>query len=135
MIVVDASLTAAWFLADEMSPAAGRALEHLADSQKMLVPALWLWEMTNILLTAERRKRISSRAAQEALEEIKALPLRVAPPPAVFALPDLQRIAKTRRLSAYDAEYLRLAGEHGAPLATLDRSLIRAARAEGVRVV
>jgi predicted nucleic acid-binding protein len=135
VIVVDASVTAAWFLAEEIHADAGRVLEGLGASDQMLVPALWLWEMTSLVLSAQRGKRISKEVAQSVLEEIKGLPLRVASPPAVFSLPELHEIARTRGLSAYDAEYLRLARERDAPLASLDRALIRAARAEGVTVL
>ena len=41
-------------------------------------------------------------------------------------------LAMARGLTAYDAAYLALARERGLPLATLDESLARAARLEGV---
>ena len=48
---------------------------------------------------------------------------------------DMMRLARSHRLTAYDAAYLELALRKGAPLATLDRRLAEAARAEGVSVV
>jgi predicted nucleic acid-binding protein len=44
-------------------------------------------------------------------------------------------LARVHRLSAYDATYLELAERLGLPLATLDGSLARAARAVGVEPV
>jgi predicted nucleic acid-binding protein len=41
-------------------------------------------------------------------------------------------LARAHRLTIYDAGCLELAGRIGAPLATLDRQLARAARATGV---
>jgi predicted nucleic acid-binding protein len=44
----------------------------------------------------------------------------------------LLALARTHRLTAYDAAYLELALRADAPLATLDRKLAAAARAAGV---
>ena len=45
------------------------------------------------------------------------------------------RLARTHRLSVYDAAYLELAQREGLPLATLDADLRKAAPAEGVAIV
>jgi predicted nucleic acid-binding protein len=45
------------------------------------------------------------------------------------------RLARTRRLSVYDAAYLELAQREGLPLATLDADLRRAAAKEGVALL
>ena len=45
------------------------------------------------------------------------------------------RLARTHRLSVYDAAYLELAQREGLPLATLDSALGRAAISEGVELV
>ena len=63
------------------------------------------------------------------LADLEALSLRIDRAPesdAVLAL------ARAHRLTIYDAGCLELAGRIGAPLATLDRQLARAARAAGV---
>jgi predicted nucleic acid-binding protein len=44
-------------------------------------------------------------------------------------------LARKHRLSVYDAAYLALAKTEGLPLATLDRALEAAARAEGIEIV
>jgi predicted nucleic acid-binding protein len=48
---------------------------------------------------------------------------------------DLVVLARSQNLSVYDAVFLRLAMREGIPLATLDRSLARAARRAGVGVL
>jgi len=48
---------------------------------------------------------------------------------------DALDLADRHRLTVYDALYLELAADVDAELATLDRDLTRAARAEGVGVV
>lgn len=45
------------------------------------------------------------------------------------------QIAQRHRLTVYDALYLHLALDLDAPLATLDRALATAARAEGIEVI
>ena len=49
------------------------------------------------------------------------------------ALSDTLQLARTYKLSAYDASYLELALRLGAPLATLDEDLRRAAEKSGVK--
>lgn len=131
MIVLDCSVSASWFLADEVSDYATRVLES-ATRNRLVVPSLWLLEMTNTMLTAGRRGRVSSAAVREALEQISLLPFSLAPPPTPASLPALQEPAERNHLSAYDAEYLRVAREAAAPLATLDVGLRRAAEKEGI---
>ena len=47
----------------------------------------------------------------------------------------LMALARTHRLTAYDAAYLELARRANLPLATLDIALARAASAEGVSLI
>lgn len=57
-IVVDASIAASWLFDDEDDPAAERILDTLA-LRPGLVPAIWHYEIRNILLVAYRRGRIT----------------------------------------------------------------------------
>ena len=102
-------------------------LEIAADAA--LVPAVWWFEVRNLLLTGERVGRMDPIGTAAFLADLEALSLRIDRAPesdVVLAL------ARTHRLTIYDAAYLELAGRIGAPLATLDRQLARAARAAGV---
>jgi predicted nucleic acid-binding protein len=47
---------------------------------------------------------------------------------------EVLRLARTHQLSVYDAAYLELARRHRVELATLDGDLMKAARAEAVRL-
>ncbi|WP_261333723.1 type II toxin-antitoxin system VapC family toxin [Rhizobium leguminosarum] len=73
--VVDASVAAAWLLADEESRTAKEALSFL-ETENALVPDLFWHEMRNILLTAERRKLISNEDVLACLMRLTSLPLR-----------------------------------------------------------
>jgi predicted nucleic acid-binding protein len=103
-------------------------------SQGALVPALFFPEVTNGLLTAERRKVATRLQASRLQADLEALPIEsdaLAPEStqtAVFAL------AMQTGLTAYDATYLELALRSHAQLATFDRDLAQAARTAGVKV-
>ena len=62
--VVDASVSAAWFLPDEAEPDTEAALQATA-THDVWVPALWLLEIGNLLLSAQRRKRITADKRRE----------------------------------------------------------------------
>ncbi|MBN9983873.1 type II toxin-antitoxin system VapC family toxin [Rhizobium laguerreae] len=125
--VVDASVAAAWLLADEESRTAEEALSFL-ETEDALVPDLFWHEMRNILLTAERRKLISNDLLA-CLMRLTSLPLRTVS--SEDHLPIL-RLAGKYQLSAYDAAYLALAVAENVSLATLDAGLERAASAESL---
>ncbi|NKK65544.1 PIN domain-containing protein [Rhizobium leguminosarum bv. viciae] len=126
--VVDASVAAAWLLADEESRTAEEALSFL-ETEDALVPDLFWHEMRNILLTAERRKRISNEDVLACLMRLTSLPLRTVS--SEDHLPIL-RLAGKYQLSAYDAAYLALAVAENISLATLGARLERAASAESL---
>lgn len=130
MIVLDASVAAAWLLPEEDSQAAERLIEAL--SQRSPVPSLFWHELRNILLMAERRGRIGRGEAAAAMGRLRRLPLEDAGAGSDGAI---LALAAARGLTAYDAAYLALAQERGLPLATLDQSLARAARHEGVHLL
>ena len=126
--VVDASVAVAWLLDDEEEARADAALGQL-ETEVGLVPQFWHLEVRNALLAAERRRRIRVHEVDERLRTLAELPVRTDTEPRIgtaFAL------ARTHRLSMYDAMYLELAERSDAPLATLDKALARAAGAAGL---
>jgi predicted nucleic acid-binding protein len=129
--VLDASVTACWFLTDEAPEAAETALELLLQDGAR-APRLWWFEVRNLLLSAERRGRIDRTQTSQALDRLAALEI------SIDTVPDSEMVihlARQYRLSVYDAAYLELAMRERVPLATLDKSLAAAAKAEGVVVL
>ena len=61
--VVDASLTLSWCFADEATPYSRSVLAAL-DKTYAVVPALWPFEVANVLALAERHQRITRKASQ-----------------------------------------------------------------------
>jgi len=130
LIVIDASIAAAWLLPEKDSEAAEAVIAAL--SGRPPVPSLFWHEARNILIIAERRGRIVVGEAAAAMGRLRRLPLEDAgagSDNAVIAL------AAAHRLSAYDAAYLALAQKRDLPLATLDQKLAAAARREGVAML
>lgn len=130
-LVVDASITLAWFLESERT----RFTEALFDQVETLelwAPAIWQLEVPNALLVAERRKRVDRTARLEVLERISGLGIRVDTAP--LDLKMISLLAERRNLTTYDASYVELALRLGLELVTLDRALAQAAAAEGIAV-
>jgi predicted nucleic acid-binding protein len=126
--VLDASVTACWAFADEDHPAAERAFLSL-QAGEAVVPALWWFEVRNVLIVNERRGRIHERETEAFLRALAQLRIRIDREPEQA---EVLRMARERGLSVYDAAYLELASRERLTLATLDRKLEDAARFVGV---
>jgi predicted nucleic acid-binding protein len=126
--VIDASITACWVFRDEDHPQADLALARLRIDEAF-APGLWWFEVRNILVVNERRKRLTEADSGIFLRELARLPITLDLTPEES---EVLRLARTHQLSVYDAAYLELARRHRVELATLDGDLMEAARAEGV---
>ena len=93
------------------------------------VPAVWELEIGNILLAAEKRRRITQARAVEFLGILGELDIRVDPDLPGRGFRDVLPLAREQRLTTYDVSYLELAMRLGLPLATKDSALARAAAA------
>lgn len=131
-LVIDTSVTMAWCFEDEATPVGDEVLDRLRDDDA-LVPSLWQLEVTNVLLVAERRGRISEAQAARFVGLLGRLSIRVDADGVDLA--GVLAVGRRHGLSAYDACYLVLAERLGAPLATLDVALAAAGRAAGVTVL
>lgn len=102
------------------------ALPHHA----LHVPALWTLEFSNVLLTAQRRKRITANDARGLLIRASRLPLHT--DNRNVALVEITDLAEAHGITTYDAAYLELAVRLSCPLATQDKALIKAASGLGL---
>src|SRR5208282_4872288 len=117
--VLDASISAVWAFADEFSSLA-EAAENRLKTDYAVVPAIWWYEIRNLLVVSERRQRIAEVESAAFLRVLSAYPIRLEP---LQPDTDILRIARQHRLSFYDAAYLALALRERLPLATLDKRL------------
>ena len=131
--VLDASVSICWAFDEEDHGTPDLALKRLdEDEDQALVPALWWFEVRNILVINERRGRISRGAVSGFLGVLGEM--SVSPDHAPEETTILH-LARSHRLAVYDAAYLELALRRSLPLATLDRALARAAQSEGVALI
>jgi predicted nucleic acid-binding protein len=129
--VVDASVTAAWFLPDEATPYTEAALQATAEVD-VWVPALWSLEVGNLFLSAQRRRRINDAKRRELVIAAAGLRLRV--DREAVSMIELDELASALSLSAYDAAYLELALRRKLYMATLDQALRKAMGKAGVEL-
>jgi predicted nucleic acid-binding protein len=134
MLVIDASAALPWIFKDEASPESDRLFERVA-TEGANVPAIFPVEMANVLVQAERRKRVTRDYSTERLALLAQLRVTVDAPSVGRVWTETIALARTEQLTAYDAAYLELAMRLGLPLATLDRDLATAARRRGVEVL
>ena len=67
-IVLDSSITAAWFLPDEQNAACDALCVAIVKKQiKAFVPALWWWECGNIIRSNVMRGRLDTVTSDAAL--------------------------------------------------------------------
>ena len=129
-LVIDASIIMASLLDDEHQPLADKALRQVGETGG-LAPWLWQIETRNALISAERRGRATEARVDELLLDLKGLPVQT---DEEQRLEEIFLLARTHKLSFYDATYLELARRHRAILATLDSRLAKAASVEGVKL-
>lgn len=127
--MLDASAAVTWVLRDA-EPDDEARIDELISTGFVLVPELWHAEMANAFRSALRTGRIDEEFVVGVCEQLDQLDIRTD-----VVGTQVQRLAleaHSRDLTAYDTCYLLLAKDRGLPLATLDRSLARAATSAGV---
>jgi predicted nucleic acid-binding protein len=133
-VVIDASLTVAWYFEDESTPEIDGLLDRVADTGAV-VPAHWHLEVANAFQTAIRRRRIDAVYRDESLAELAVMPITIDDDTSSYAWSTTLRLAEQYSLTLYDAAYLELARRHSLPLATLDRDLRGAAQKLDIEVL
>lgn len=111
-LVVYASAVLAWCFEDEAGPEADELIERVA-TEGALAPAHWPLELANALVMAERRSRLSQADSAAFLARIALPPISIEPMNVARAFADVVALARTERLTSYDAAYLELAMRHG----------------------
>jgi predicted nucleic acid-binding protein len=131
-LVVDASVAFKWFIPDaaeeDVSAAKALLVDHMEGRVAIAVPALFYYEVANILLFGRSKPPIDEAA--EALRDLYSIPLAVAVP-APDAAEAALRLASDHGLSYYDACYVALAETLDCTLITADQRLARRVRTDG----
>ncbi len=132
--VVDNSVVMSWCFKDETNNYADIVLIKLTEAGAV-VPSIWPLEVVNVLLVAERQKRLSESDSIRFMTLLSQLPIVVEHERPEKMMKELLALARTNNLSSYDASYLDLAMRNGFPIATLDNKLIEAARRTDIPIL
>jgi len=114
-----------WYLLDEDNRQYGLEVLSSLPEREIRVPALFIFEISNALVMAHRRKRIGLDLLNEILGRFAALNI-VVEPAIAESIPRIATLAHRYGLTSYDAAYLDLGIRTGFPIATLDQALLRA---------
>lgn len=128
--VIDTSVMGAQFLPDEAHSSLAQVLLKQLDTENLIVPRIFWYEIRNVLLKAKRNGRIEQRDFEACLTQLTD----------EFALSEdgendttkMLDLAQRHNLTVYDASYLETAIRHKAKLATFDKKLATAAAKEKV---
>jgi predicted nucleic acid-binding protein len=132
--VLDASVTMAWCF-EAQSDDYCRAILDALDENRAMAPDIWILEILNSLIVAERQRRLRSEQSEVFLQTLWRLPIDVESVAARTPWgSEVLRLARANGLSSYDAAYLELANRKSLPLATRDGALRRAANRSGVQL-
>ena len=132
--VIDNSVVMSWCFKDETNKYADAILHRLSEATAF-VPSIWPLEVVNVLLVAERKRRLSEADSTRFITLLTQLPIVVEVGHSERSMKELLIFARANKLSSYDASYLDLAMKSGYPIATLGIKLIQAARKIDVQIV
>ena len=131
-MIVDSSVVLMAFFPDEGHSAAQALIQaHVLNMIELQAPTLLPYEITNAVLQATRRGRITVETAQEILTAFENLNISLYPVPSARALTLAHRYTR----SAYDAAYLALAETLDLQCVTGDRRLYNAVHPQSPRVL
>lgn len=134
--VLDTTVTMAWCFTEEATEFTQTLLNRLSSlTDTAVVPALWLYEVVNVVELAARRGRIPQEKAAAFLASLVDLPIEVEDPSRTRVFVHVRALARQYQLTGYDAAYLELALRRKLPIASLDKALSRAALSAGVNSV
>ena len=133
-LVLDGSVTLSWCFEDEDADVAHAVLGRVTFAGAV-VPPIWHFEVANGLQIAVRCKRIDPVYRDDTLVDLAGLDIVTDSECAAKAWTASVALADRHRLTIYDASYLELAQRRRMELATLDKALADAGRAEAVAVL
>ncbi len=136
-IVLDASVTLAWFLEGDSEQQRSKA-QHIgeliaAERPALVVPSVWHIEVGAALIRDRRAGKLGAEALAAALSRLEQLPIETRH--LLYTPSKVVKLAERYHLAGYDALYLDLADTLDVPLATIDRGLVAAARRHRVLLI
>jgi len=133
-LVLDSSVTIAWFFRDEQTEAVRHVLGTVSQ-EGAVVPSLWRIEVANALQIATRRGRIDAGYRDASIADLAIMDIVVDAEGDRHVWSTALNLADRFRLTLSDAVYLELAQRLALPLASLDRQLREAGGALGLTLL
>ncbi|NNN18763.1 MAG: type II toxin-antitoxin system VapC family toxin [Acidimicrobiaceae bacterium] len=132
--VLDNSVVMRWFFGDGSQKDLEYSLAVLEQVplSRVMVPAVWSLEVTNVIVRAETKGLVSEARSAEFVRLLADMDIKEETIESSLVFGNVLSIARRYSISTYDASYLELAMRNGVELATLDVDLIRAANQAGV---
>lgn len=130
-VVLDASVALSWCLPAQATAATEMLLRE-ADAITFWAPSIFQAEVINVLLRAEYSGKLTPDASRHALKRLEDLGIEHLVEPDQETVGDLTELARTERLSFFDACYLQLGMLLNIPLASRDGALLTAASRRGL---
>ncbi|MEW5894948.1 MAG: type II toxin-antitoxin system VapC family toxin [Candidatus Omnitrophota bacterium] len=131
--ILDCSVYVSWCLNEATSGAASEILQSLAQ-KAVVVPPLWVYEVTNTLMVAVRMDRLTEEEARQLMSDLPLLPVSF-DNPTIGTAASVFQIAHKHNLTAYDAAYIELALRLSLPIASLDEDIIKVSQKLGIDLV
>lgn len=131
MIVLDCSVVIGFVFEDERTPYTV-AVKNYLENHTPLVPALFFYEIANVITMQERKGRWNKKECDDFIKYLSAIDIEMEYLENLRNLEAVSALARKHRLTGYDASYLYLASNRNLHLATQDKALAEAARREGV---
>src|SRR4051812_10418646 len=97
-LVLDGSLTLAWYFSDEADAYADAVAQGLA-TREAVVPSHWRLEIANTLVAGERRKRSTQAQAAAFIARLEVLPIVIDDETESRAWSETIRLARAHTLS------------------------------------
>lgn len=133
--VIDCSFSSSLFLPDENSLISVDFFKHSIGKSNIFIPLLWLYETSNVIYVAIKRKRITIAQSQEIFNLLNLLNLETDYEYGLIFSNNILNISNWYSISAYDAVYLELAIRKKAQLSTFDTNLKSAAKQAGANTI
>ncbi|MCH9651148.1 MAG: type II toxin-antitoxin system VapC family toxin [Deltaproteobacteria bacterium] len=129
-LVVDPSAILGLVLDGEAADFGDLVLEKI-ERDGACAPSIFWYEIRNVLVVNERRRRITPEKTAVFLAALQDLPIEIDAHPSELSV---LQLARAQGLTVYDAAYLDLASRRGVALATLDNKLRTAAQNVSVQL-
>jgi len=130
-LILDASVTMAWYFKDEATPASEKIFDHVIENGAF-VPPLWRLEIINAFQVGIRRNRTTILVRDESLADLQNFPITVDHDTNDYIWSTTLRLSDRYGITIYDACYLELAQRRNLPLATFDAQLRSACHSLGL---